>query len=41
MNPLYFLMKDSLTVVQAGSLEINPDFLLSLNPHVSLVKMSS
>lgn len=32
LTPLYLLMKDGLVVIQTGALEINPDFLLSLNP---------
>lgn len=41
LNPLYFPMKDGHTVIQAGALEISPDFLLSLNAYLNLVKMSS
>lgn len=34
-------MKNGHSVIQAGALYINPDFLFSFNPHISLVTVLS
>lgn len=37
LSPLNFLMKDNHSVIHVGALDVNPDSLFSLNPHINLV----